>query len=234
MSGLEASLSPPRAVVLISIDSLRPDHLGAYGYGRDTSPAIDQLAADGVVFEDTMSTTSWTLPSHISMLTSLYPEVHGVTKGGLRLDERAVLISELLQPVGYQTAAFVLGPFVSRNFGYNQGFDHYDDKTIAAGRISESHRGITNERLHESVALWLDANARHSFPRSGSRTAGRSFPALRDRGAGVAPKATRPHSHEPGVPGSSEDLVASSVGRYPSRWPSADDGDRLVVGGYSW
>jgi len=161
--GRDAPLSPPRAVVLISIDSLRPDHLGAYGYERNTSRGIDQLAADGVVFEDAMSTTSWTLPAHISMLTSLYPEVHGVVKNGLRLDERVVLISELLRPLGYRTAAFVSGPYLSRRFGYNQGFDHYDDKTIPLGRHRNSHRATTNKLLDERVVQWLDANNHQPF-----------------------------------------------------------------------
>jgi len=154
---------PPRAIVLISIDSLRADHLGSYGYKRDTSPAIDRLAADGVLFEDAMSTTSWTLPSHLSMLTSLYPEVHGVVKNGQRLSERAVLISELLGPLGYRTAAFVSAPYLRGKFGFNQGFDHYDEDTISILEPRLSHRGVTTPTLHSQVVPWLQANANRPF-----------------------------------------------------------------------
>ena len=65
-------------IVLISIDTLRPDHLGIYGYNRNTSPHIDSLARDGVLFRNALSTTSWTLPAHVSMLTALYSAHHKV------------------------------------------------------------------------------------------------------------------------------------------------------------
>jgi hypothetical protein len=68
----------PPNVLLISVDTLRADHLGCYGYERDTSPGFDRLARDGVVFENAMSTCPWTLPSHTSLLTGLYPAEHGV------------------------------------------------------------------------------------------------------------------------------------------------------------
>ena len=108
-------------IILISIDSLRPDRLGIYGYERDTSPNIDRLASESVVFDNAFSTTSWTLPSHVSMLTGLYPEVHGVFKGKQRVGENAVLCSEGLQELGYQTLAVVAGPYLRSRFGFNQG-----------------------------------------------------------------------------------------------------------------
>ena len=76
-SGREPRGVPPRVVLLISIDTLRADHLGIYGYPRPTSPVIDQLGREGAVFDDASSTSPWTLPAHASMLTGLYPNRHG-------------------------------------------------------------------------------------------------------------------------------------------------------------
>ncbi|MGY8804601.1 MAG: sulfatase-like hydrolase/transferase, partial [bacterium] len=68
---------PPPNVLLISIDTLRPDHLGAYGYERATSPRIDRLAAEGALFETAISSSSWTLPAHAALFTGLSDSVHG-------------------------------------------------------------------------------------------------------------------------------------------------------------
>ena len=87
-------------VVLISIDCLRADHVGAYGYPRDTTPRIDAFAADGVVFETAVSTSSWTLPTHMSMFTGLPPSIHGATKTR-KLDESLPYLPELLAEAGY-------------------------------------------------------------------------------------------------------------------------------------
>lgn len=147
-------------VVLISIDSLRADHLGAYGYSRPVSPNIDALAADGVVFENAISTTTWTLPSHMSMLTSLYPEVHGVNHDRKRLAERVTLVSEVFQSNGYSTSAIVSGPYLHRDYGYSQGFDLYDDRTIffikVPGGGNPSHLGVTSPKIHQRVIEILE------------------------------------------------------------------------------
>ena len=68
----------PQGVILISLDTLRADHLGVYGYHRNTSPAIDALAEESVVFENAVVQSPWTLPSHMSIMTSLYPSFHGL------------------------------------------------------------------------------------------------------------------------------------------------------------
>ena len=89
--GCDSSPDRPRAVVLISIDTLRADHLGAYGHHRFTSPVLDEFAAKGVVFEDASATTGWTLPSHASMLTGLFPLRHGVITGANALSELSLI-----------------------------------------------------------------------------------------------------------------------------------------------
>ncbi len=94
-------------IVLVSIDTLRADRLGAYGYDRGVTPNLDQLAEDGVVFERAVTTAGTTWPAHASMLTGLYPRYHGVRRNGMELDENIPVIAELLRESGYATASFV-------------------------------------------------------------------------------------------------------------------------------
>ena len=117
------------SVVLVSIDTLRPDHLGCYGYVLPTTPNIDRFASEGVLFEQCVNTGGGTLPVHMSMLTSLAPAVHGVFPGnGLALAENHTTLAEALHDSGYATAAFVDGGYLSGNFGFPQGFDVYFDR----------------------------------------------------------------------------------------------------------
>lgn len=143
-------------VVLISIDSLRADHLGTYGYERETSPNIDALAAAGVVFENTVSSSTWTLPAHMSMLSSLNSRVHGVITDGKRLTDAATLVSEVFQRNGWRTAAVVGGPYLSRRFGFAQGFEVYDDETISFANQQVSHAGRTSLKTHQRALELLD------------------------------------------------------------------------------
>jgi arylsulfatase A-like enzyme len=80
ITGACSEPAPPRSILLISLDTLRPDHLGAYGYERATSPRLDTLASQGVLFENAVSPAPWTLPSHASLFTGLYPSHHGMTE----------------------------------------------------------------------------------------------------------------------------------------------------------
>ena len=152
---VDFGVTPP-SVVLISIDSLRSDHLGTYGYGRETSPNIDALADEGVVFERTMSTSTFTLPAHMSMLSSLNARVHGVINDGKRLTPSATLISEVFQRNGWHTAAVVGAPYLNHEFGFAQGFDVYDDETISFASKSASHLGRTSLKTHQRALELLD------------------------------------------------------------------------------
>ena len=108
-------------LILISIDCLRADHVGAYGYERNTTPSIDELAGDGVVFETTVSTSSWTLPTHMSMLTGLPPSIHGAT-GQNKLDGSVPYLPELLAQSGYRVDGVTSVDYLSREFGFETGF----------------------------------------------------------------------------------------------------------------
>src|SRR6185295_215880 len=94
--GSHPSSDRPRNLVLISLDTLRPDHLSCYGHTPETSPAIDALAARGVRFADVTSAAPWTLPSHTSMFTGLYPSHHGVKDYANRLPQDATTLAEVL------------------------------------------------------------------------------------------------------------------------------------------
>jgi arylsulfatase A-like enzyme len=126
-----------RAVVLISLDTLRQDHLGCYGYGRDTSPNIDRFAReDAVVFEAAYAQAPYTLPSHMSIFTGLYPEAHGVltsrvadaTRRVAKLPSGIPTLGEAFKAQGFRTTAFTDGFLVSGKYGFARGFDEYRDE----------------------------------------------------------------------------------------------------------
>ena len=124
-------------VLWISIDTLRADHLGCYGYPRPTSPNLDRLAREGVLFERAVAPTSWTLPSHVSMLTGLDISAHGACDERLwaRKDVhgrhvkpplRGRSIAESLRDAGYATAGFYTFSYLSPTFGFGAGFDTWE------------------------------------------------------------------------------------------------------------
>ncbi len=139
--GSAASLScapaePPASVVLITIDTLRADHLGCYGYFRNTSPFIDQLAADGLLFENAITPMSTTLPAHTSLMTSAYPARHGVLSN-LNLYHQPVVTdkgfqtaAQMFREAGYLTAGFVSSPGLGEESGITAGFQVFDESGI--------------------------------------------------------------------------------------------------------
>src|SRR6266481_5535558 len=117
-------------VYLITIDTLRADHVGCYGYKQVETPALDALAADGVRFTRAFTHSPITNTSHITILTGLLPSVHGVTDFGVPLSPQHVTAAELLKKHGYQTAAFIGAVILDSNTlapGLDRGFDFYDN-----------------------------------------------------------------------------------------------------------
>jgi arylsulfatase A-like enzyme/Flp pilus assembly protein TadD len=142
-------------VILISIDTCRADRLGAYGYSAETTPHIDALAQEAVLFENVTSPVPITLPAHSSLMTGMIPPAHGVRDNGTyRLHDTAVTLAEILKDYGYQTAG-IIGSFVlSSYFGLDQGFDAYDDDFgEAEGDSFIERRGEDVSRL---AVEWLD------------------------------------------------------------------------------
>jgi arylsulfatase A-like enzyme len=118
-------------VVLVSVDTLRADRLSVYGYDRPTSPFLEELAADGVVFEQFVQSGGGTLPSHMTMFTSLYPATHQVeVHTGTHLEDEWTTLAEALKLRGYSTAAYTDGGWMSGKFGFARGFDVFDDRDV--------------------------------------------------------------------------------------------------------
>src|SRR6185503_13895537 len=115
-----------KGIVLVSIDTVRRDHVGAYGYAKPTTPRLDALAQEGVLCEDAVSTSSWTLPAHLSMLTSVDPGAHGGTDMSHGFNRRLPTLASLLRKAGFATQAVTSHLYVSTVYGLDDGFDHLD------------------------------------------------------------------------------------------------------------
>jgi arylsulfatase A-like enzyme len=118
-------------LVLILVDTLRPDHLHAYGYPRETSPALDSLAARGVLFEQAVSAAPWTLPSSMSILTGRLPSHHHLENDGMKLSAGIPTLPEVLRASGYATCGVVSHIYVGRPFGFERGFDQFEDFSLS-------------------------------------------------------------------------------------------------------
>jgi tetratricopeptide (TPR) repeat protein len=119
---------PDAPVVLVSIDTLRADHLPAYGYGAGHTPVLDALASEGIVFEDVYSHCPLTLPAHTSMLTGLLPPRHGVRDNiGFSLDPSHETLASRLRAAGWRTGAAVSAFVMRSQTGISRGFELYDD-----------------------------------------------------------------------------------------------------------
>jgi arylsulfatase A-like enzyme/peptidoglycan/LPS O-acetylase OafA/YrhL len=147
--GVPASPSRPN-IVLISIDTLRSDHVSGLGYGRPTTPVLDALARDGTIFTRAYSTASWTAPAIVSLLTGRYPLEHGITRGrggGRNVFAQSPLpgalpyLPRLLRTAGYRTLGLTANGHLARELAFDQGFDRYE--CIGFGDGAEIEAKIT-------------------------------------------------------------------------------------------
>jgi arylsulfatase len=152
-------------LLVISIDTCRADHLKCYGYNQDTSPHLDQLAKEGVLFENLTAATSWTVPSHMSMFTSLYPSVHGVQAIDGRLGKGVPTLAQCLAKCGYVTAAFVLWPALAHQFGFDSGFQLYDDLSVHRREMRGQFKvkGRSNPEITDLATEWLNKHSQEHF-----------------------------------------------------------------------
>ena len=145
-------------VVLVTIDTLRADHVGSYG-GSQPTPTLDAIAEEGARFATAIAPTPLTLPSHTSLLTGLDPPRHGVRNNStFRLPDDVPTLGERMREAGFATAAFVGAVVLDRQFGLARGFDTYDDRMsarLAAGGDGFSER--TADRVIDAALAWLDA-----------------------------------------------------------------------------
>lgn len=148
-------MKTPKKIILIVVDSLRADHLGCYGYKRNTSPTIDEIAKENILFKWCFSTISYTVPSFTSLLTSLYPSDHsiGFHHKFPKLDkDKDILLPEILKSLDYSTAAILGSMALRKEIGLDAGFDVYDDPDWRSAQNS-------NEKLFS----WLDDNHDKDF-----------------------------------------------------------------------
>ena len=139
--------------MLVTVDTLRADHLGCYGYFRSTSPFLDRLAERSVVFTRAMAASSHTAPSHASIFTGLPPALHGLETNGGRLAPDVHTAAEMFRAAGYETAAFISVEFLA---GVADGFEHVRAKTSMAGAIAKAAiTWLRRTRRSERFLLWL-------------------------------------------------------------------------------
>jgi arylsulfatase A-like enzyme len=144
--------------LVISIDTLRARSLGAYGYVRDTSPFIDGLAEAGTLFENAITTSVTTAPSHMSLFTGLYPVHHGVLGGLEPKAASATTLAERLRELGYRTAAFTENGYLVRKRGIGSGFEEYTENVGGRSRIPGQVRLTLSQ-----AGRWLAKNRRTPF-----------------------------------------------------------------------
>jgi choline-sulfatase len=149
-------------VILISVDTLRADHLGVYGYKGARTPNIDALAQNGTLFAQAGSQIPLTLPSHTSLFTSSYPFETGVEENGERVPAGAVTLASVLQAHGYKTAAFIGSCLLNREMGLSRGFDFYDSPFSLQSGVAENPYALRVRRdgalVVRAARQWLDAN----------------------------------------------------------------------------
>lgn len=156
----------PYNFILITVDTLRADRIGCYGYSKVKTPTIDGFARRGIKFEKCIAETPLTLPSHTSLLTGTYPTYHGVRdNGGFLVPQELTTIAEVFKKAGYQTSAFVAAYVLDSKWGLNQGFDTYYDKfdlskykTISLGNVQRRGDEVINEAL-----AWLEGHRHQKF-----------------------------------------------------------------------
>jgi arylsulfatase A-like enzyme len=139
-------------VILVVVDTLRADHLGAYGYARDTSPHLDAFAADAIRFERAYASAPWTKPSVASMLTGLHPGTHGVVRMETSLPMGAETLAERLSAEGFATGAVISHEVIGSRYGYDRGFDIFREES-AGGHMTLSTRDVTEQAVDTLDAL---------------------------------------------------------------------------------
>jgi arylsulfatase A-like enzyme/Flp pilus assembly protein TadD len=152
---------------LITIDTLRADRVGAYGWTRARTPVLDALARDGATFDRAYAAAPITLPSHATILTGRYPPGHGARDNGVRMAESVPTLATQLQAAGFKTAAFVAAFPLDHQFGLARGFDVYSDRMPreSDGRLANERPGshVIDEAIGWLSTLYPAPSTQHPF-----------------------------------------------------------------------
>ena len=145
-------------VILVVIDTQRADHLSCYGYNRDTSPTLNKIAQEGLLFETAISQSSWTWPATATILTGLYPYTHGVTSDERSfLDDSIITLSELLQENHFTTVGISANFLISKGKNFNQGFETFIEMPWISSKASKA------EDINHKFYEWLETNKNFQF-----------------------------------------------------------------------
>jgi len=151
-------------ILFVVLDSVRRDRVSAYGHDRQTTPNLDRLAEEATLFEHARTPAPWTLPSHSSMFTGLFPSEHGVTNGfsdqSLRIPDSIETLTERLSADGYRTAGFSNNPWVGSLSGIDRGFDEYVEWDLEIGVDGDTDISTTRDRLYSAAHGLLAQAAR--------------------------------------------------------------------------
>ncbi len=162
-SAVADAAAPAYNILLISLDSLRADHLRAYGYQRDTAPTIDRLAREGILFDNAIATSSWTLPTHMTMFTGRYQLSHGVIDETSALPSSIPTLGQIFKTAGFSTAGFASGPYLAGHYGYERGMDTYQDLSARFSDPREARSAVLSPEVNSNALAWLDAHAGERF-----------------------------------------------------------------------
>ena len=144
------------SVLLVTIDTLRADRVGAYGDAGARTPHLDRLAAEGLLFETALAVAPLTLPAHATLLTGLLPPAHGVRHNGMfRLGDAPPTLAERFRDAGYATGAVVAAAVLHRRYGLARGFDHYDDAAFEAEATGTGYAKRGAREVTDAARAWL-------------------------------------------------------------------------------
>ncbi len=150
-------------ILLVTLDTTRADHLGCYGFSPAKTPNLDRLAQEGTRFARVYCPAPMTLPSHVSILSGLYPVTHGVRNNGHVLPEGIRSLAEILKGRGCATAAFVSSFSVDSRFGLDRGFDVYDDTFQSQATLKSTNAERRAEETFDRFSRWLENNGSNRF-----------------------------------------------------------------------
>jgi arylsulfatase A-like enzyme len=153
-------------VALIVLDAVRADHVGCYGYGRPTTPQLDQFAQGATRYAHVVAPGVWTFPAMASMFTGLYPTRHGLNRANRQIPHGLGLLAERLHDHGWQTGGFSANPYVGRTYGFDRGYDHFREYWgVAPGGGRSGMGGVVN-----GVYQWLWPRVKGTLKRSQTLT----------------------------------------------------------------